>query len=60
MIIPHLHFSGCCKEAIALYEKAFGTKAETVITSETMVHPDRRRKIASHMLSCISMGRRYS
>jgi len=28
MLIPHLHFSGDCAEAIALYEKAFNTKAE--------------------------------
>ena len=27
MLIPHLHFGGDCKEAIALYEKAFNTKA---------------------------------
>jgi len=27
MLIPHLHFCGECAEAIALYEKAFGTKA---------------------------------
>ena len=31
MLIPHLHFHGECKEAIALYEKAFDTKADTVI-----------------------------
>ncbi len=30
MLIPHLHFCGDCKEAIALYEKAFHTKAETI------------------------------
>ena len=28
MLIPHLHFGGCCAEAIALYEIAFNTKAE--------------------------------
>jgi PhnB protein len=28
MLIPHLHFGGNCVEAIALYEKAFNTKAE--------------------------------
>ena len=27
MLIPHLHFGGDCAEAIALYEKAFNTKA---------------------------------
>jgi len=27
MLIPHLHFGGQCAEAIAVYEKAFGTKA---------------------------------
>ena len=31
MLIPHLHFNGNCAEAISLYEKAFNTKAETVI-----------------------------
>ena len=31
MLIPCLHFCGDCEEAIALYEKAFGTKAEIVI-----------------------------
>ena len=29
MLIPHLHFSGDCKEAIALYVKAFNTKVDT-------------------------------
>lgn len=28
MLIPHLHFDGNCAEAIALYEKAFDTKAK--------------------------------
>lgn len=28
MLIPHLHFGGDCADAIALYEKAFKTKAE--------------------------------
>jgi len=27
MLIPHLHFKGDCADAIALYEKAFNTKA---------------------------------
>ncbi|MHB1152610.1 MAG: VOC family protein [Eubacteriales bacterium] len=31
MLIPHLHFYGDCEEAIALYEKAFNTKVETII-----------------------------
>lgn len=31
MLIPHLHFSGSCKEAISLYEKAFNVKADTII-----------------------------
>jgi len=31
MIIPHLHYNGCCKEAISFYEKAFDTKAYSVI-----------------------------
>ena len=31
MLIPHLHICGDCEEAIALYEKAFITKAESVI-----------------------------
>jgi len=28
MLIPILHFEGNCTDAIALYEKAFNTKAE--------------------------------
>ena len=31
MLIPHLHFSGNCEEAIAVYEKAFHTKAESIV-----------------------------
>ena len=31
MLVPHLHFNGNCKEAIAFYEKAFKTKAESII-----------------------------
>ena len=31
MLIPHLHFYGDCLQAIALYEKVFDTKAETII-----------------------------
>lgn len=31
MLIPHLHFCGDCGEAIALYERAFKTKAEGVV-----------------------------
>jgi len=31
MLIPHLHFNGNCKEAIALYEKAFCTKVEEIV-----------------------------
>ena len=34
MLIPALHFCGDCKDAIALYEKAFNTKAEIVITND--------------------------
>jgi PhnB protein len=30
MLIPHLHFCGNCTEAIALYEKAFNTKADVL------------------------------
>lgn len=33
MLIPHLHFCGDCEKAIALYEKAFRTKAENVVSS---------------------------
>jgi len=33
MIVPALHFCGDCKEAIALYEKAFATKATMVISN---------------------------
>lgn len=31
MLVPHLHFCGDCEEAIAVYEKAFGTKADSVV-----------------------------
>ena len=31
MLIPHLHFCGNCEEAIAVYEKAFHTKAESIV-----------------------------
>ena len=31
MLIPHLHFCGDCEKAIALYEKAFHTKAENIV-----------------------------
>lgn len=31
MLIPHLHFCGSCEEAIAVYEKAFHTKAESIV-----------------------------
>ncbi|MCM1231136.1 MAG: VOC family protein [Muribaculum sp.] len=33
MLIPHLHFCGNCEEAIAIYEKAFQTKAESIVYS---------------------------
>ena len=31
MLIPHLHFCDNCEEAIAIYEKAFNTKAECIV-----------------------------
>ncbi len=31
MLIPHLHFCGDCEKAITLYEKAFNTKAESIV-----------------------------
>ena len=31
MLIPHLHFCDNCEEAIAVYEKAFNTKAESIV-----------------------------
>ena len=31
MLIPHLRFCGDCEEAIVVYEKAFNTKAESVV-----------------------------
>ena len=40
MIIPHLHFCGDCEEAITLYEKAFNTKAETIIRNQDYVLDD--------------------
>ena len=46
MLIPYLHFFGCCREAIALYEKAFQTKCEVLIDSRTYateINPDDKR-----------------
>lgn len=42
MLIPHLHFCGNCSEAIALYEKAFNTKADPVLHDDTgqLVHAE--------------------
>lgn len=34
MLITHLHYMDNCKDAISLYERAFQTKAETIITSK--------------------------
>lgn len=31
MLIPHLHFCGDCREAIAVYENAFCTNAENIV-----------------------------
>ena len=31
MLIPHPHFCDNCEEAIAVYEKAFDTKAESIV-----------------------------
>ena len=39
MIVPVLHFCGDCTEAIALYEKAFNTKA-TIIIMNSQYSPD--------------------
>ena len=33
MIIPHLHFPGCCAQAIAAYERAFQTECATTVTN---------------------------
>ncbi len=30
MLVPHLHLNGKCQEAISVYEKAFGTKCDSV------------------------------
>lgn len=46
MLIPHLHFCGNCEEAIAVYEKAFHTKAESIIYNREYVpdeYPDDNR-----------------
>jgi PhnB protein len=44
MFVPHLHFCGDCEEATALYEKAFDTKADTVIRDDDggIVHAEMR------------------
>ena len=36
MLVPHFHFKGCCEEAIHLYEKAFNTKADTILYNKDM------------------------
>ena len=38
MLIPHLHFCDNCEEAIAIYEKAFKTKAESIVYSRDYAH----------------------
>ena len=30
MLVAHLHFGGCCEEAIWFYQKVFGTKADFI------------------------------
>ena len=54
MLIPHLHFCGDCEEAIVLYEKAFGTKIESVIYSRDFSSGESKddNKIA-HAVMCI-------
>ena len=46
MLIPHLHFCGNCEEAIAIYEKAFNTKAESIVYNRDYApdeYPDNNR-----------------
>lgn len=31
LLIPHLHFTGNCREAISFYEKAFNIKADYIV-----------------------------
>ncbi len=42
MLIPHLHFNGSCLEAISLYERAFGTKADIIVHNSDYA-PDESR-----------------
>lgn len=45
-LIPHLHFYGNFREAIALYERAFRTECENLIGSRTYateINPDNKR-----------------
>ena len=44
MLIPHLHFAGDCREAIALYEKAFGTQLDAMECS-----PDGSRVVHANL-----------
>ena len=48
MLIPHFHFTGNCKDAITLYERAFQTKVETIITNKQYgsIEPDAENHIA--------------
>lgn len=34
MLIPHFHFAGDCKKAIALYEQAFSARVEKVLEND--------------------------
>ena len=44
MFVPHLHFCGDCEEAMAVYEKAFNTKPDTVIRADDggIIHAEMR------------------
>ncbi len=54
MLIPHLHFCGSCEEAIAVYEKAFHTKAENIVYSREYApgeYPDDDHRIAHAVMN---------
>lgn len=44
MFVPHLHFYGDCEDAMAVYEMAFNTKADTIIRDDDggIVHAEMR------------------
>ena len=56
MLIPHLHFSGNCKEAIPFYEKAFNTRADVIISNSRYTLKNMRMMTGLPMQQCVYMA----